>query len=45
MALITDRRDGRLRAVLRDWNGDWPRELSLDPANAEVVVSEGLPFR
>ena len=45
MALITDRRDGRLRAVLRDWSGGWPGELSLAPGDAEVVVSEGLPLR
>ncbi len=45
MALITDRRDGRLRAVLRDWRGSWPRELGLAAGDAEIAVSEGLPLR
>lgn len=44
MAMITERGSGKLRAVLRDWNGTWPRALPLAERNSEVAVSEGLPF-
>ena len=43
MAMVVDRRSGELRAVLRDWDGAWPRALPLDERHGTVVVSEGLP--
>ena len=39
MAIITDRDTGRVRAILRDWNGG----LNLLDGNAEIMVSDGLP--
>ena len=44
MAMITERGSGRLKAVLRDWDGAWPRALPLAERDSEVAVSEGLPF-
>ena len=44
MAMVTDRVTGKLRAVLRDWDGAWPRVLSLAERDSDVMVSEGLPF-
>lgn len=39
VAIVTDRRTGRLRGVLRNWSGD----RDLPNGDIEVVVSEGLP--
>lgn len=39
MAMITDRRTGRVRGVLRDWNGGY--DFAGD--DVDVVISEGLP--
>ena len=44
VAMITERGSGRLKAVLRDWDGAWPRALPLAERHSEVAVSEGLPF-
>lgn len=44
MAMVTERGSGKLRALLRDWDGAWPRTLPLAQRDSEVVVSEGLPF-
>ncbi|MDE2784896.1 MAG: M66 family metalloprotease [Gemmatimonadota bacterium] len=44
MAMVTERGSGKLRAVLRDWDGAWPRTLPFAEGDSEVVVSEGLPF-
>lgn len=43
MAMVTERGSGKLRAVLRRWDGTWPRTLPLAAHDAEIVVSEGLP--
>ena len=43
MAMVTERGSGKLKAVLRDWDGAWPRALGMARRNAEVAVSEGLP--
>ena len=43
MAMVTERGSGKLKAVLRDWDGAWPPGLTLSASEAEVVVSEGLP--
>ncbi len=43
VAMVTERGSGKLRAVLRDWDGAWPRTLGLARRNAEIAVSEGLP--
>ncbi len=43
MAMVTERGSGKLKAVLRDWDGAWPAGLTLSASEAEVVVSEGLP--
>ena len=45
MAMVTDRTTGKLRAVLRDWDGAWPRALPLAERESDVVVSEGLPHQ
>ncbi len=39
MAMVTDRRTGRVRAVLRDWSGDH----DFVDGDVDIVVSEGLP--
>ena len=44
MAMVTDRVNGKLRAMLRDWDGTWPPALRSDARHSEVAVSEGLPF-
>lgn len=44
MAMVTERGSGKLRAVLRDWNGTLPPSLFIDARDAEIAVSEGLPF-
>ena len=43
MAMVTERGSGKLKAVLRDWDGAWPPGLTLSASEAEIVVSEGLP--
>ncbi len=44
IAMVTERGSGKLKAVLRDWDGAWPRALPLAERDSEVAVSEGLPF-
>lgn len=39
VAIVTDRRTGRLRGVLRNWSGDH----DLLDGDTEVTISEGLP--
>lgn len=39
MAMITDRSSGRVRGVLRDWNGGY----DFVGGDIDVVISEGLP--
>lgn len=39
MAIITNRDNGQVRAILRNWNGG----LNLLDGNTEVMVSDGLP--
>lgn len=39
MAMITDRRTGRVRGVLRDWSGDY----DFVDGDIDIVISEGLP--
>ena len=39
MAIITDRATGRVRAILRDWNGGFNRI----GGDIEIMVSDGLP--
>ena len=48
MAMVTDPATGRLRAILRDWDGALPGELRgtngrTGRGRVEVTVSEGLP--
>lgn len=44
MAMVTEGGSGKLRAVLRDWDGRLPASLALDVRDTEIAVSEGLPF-
>ena len=39
MAIIINRDNGQVRAILRDWNGG----LNLVDGNTEIMVSDGLP--
>lgn len=39
MAMMIDRRSGRVRGVLRDWGG----RHDFAPADLDIVISEGLP--
>ena len=39
MAIITDRDNGQVRAILRDWSGGFTRP----EGNTEIQVSDGLP--
>ena len=39
MAIITNRATGRVRAILRDWNGGFNRI----GGDIEIMVSDGLP--
>ena len=39
MAIITNRDNGQVRAILRNWNGG----LNLLDGNTEIMVSDGLP--
>ena len=39
MAIVTNRDNGQVRAILRNWNGG----LNLLDENTEIVVSDGLP--
>ena len=39
MAIVTNRDNGRVRAILRNWNGG----LNLLDGNTEIMVSDGLP--
>ncbi len=39
MAIIINRDNGQVRAILRDWNGG----LGLVDGNTEILVSDGLP--
>ena len=39
MAIITNRDNGQVRAILRNWNGG----LNLVDGNTEITVSDGLP--
>ncbi|MDE2980378.1 MAG: M66 family metalloprotease [Gemmatimonadota bacterium] len=39
MAIITNRANGQVRAILRNWNGG----LNLLDENTEIMVSDGLP--
>lgn len=39
MAIITNRANGQVRAILRNWNGG----LNLLHENTEIMVSDGLP--
>ncbi len=41
MAMVTDPATGKLRAILRNWNGERPAVLAGD---LDVVVSEGLSW-
>lgn len=45
MAMVVDRATGKFRGVLRDWNGAWPAALPGTERDAEIVISEGLPFQ
>ncbi len=44
-AMVTDRVTGKLRGVLREWDGAWPAALPVAERDSEIVVSEGLPFQ
>ncbi len=44
MAMITDRASGKVRGILRDWDGSTlPGAIRRLARGAEIVVSEGLP--
>ena len=43
MALVTDRATGRVRGMLRDWNGGSAAVRRLVGRGVDVTISEGLP--
>ncbi len=44
VAMVVDRSSGKLKAVLRNWDGAWPRALPGSERDSHIAVSEGLPF-